>query len=203
MKYAADDFKKCRFNPLTEELYDSNPSLETVMGKCIDDENIVRYIIMVYDPDSVLVHMEPNLEKRKAAAVDLAGITSTTKAESLMELTEEKYVNAIVCYLINFTNSRLWQRVAVNEQLYEEYCKRLLQPVRAANVIVDDEGKKGMRQVQEKDELAAYTIKAKLREELDAIGAALDGYYRQLFGNDEQLVKKNKVRFTPEMMAGI
>jgi hypothetical protein len=200
------DFSRCRFNPQTEALYDTYPALETAMGEVCSDENVIRYLIMVYDPASPLISAEPSLEKRKAIAIDLSGVSPATETD-LKELAEEKYVQAVVTYLFNFTNSRLWQKTVVNEQLYEEYCKRLLQPVRSSNLTTttDEEGKavrKG-QVVMEKDELQAYTIKAKLREELDTISIALEGYYKQLFAGDEKLIKKNNKRFTPEQMAGM
>jgi hypothetical protein len=206
--FTEQDFKACAFNPMKAELYDSYPKLEAIMGGLVADERVIRYIIMMYDPGSPLIQAEPALDKRKNRALILADLMMhNTLPEELKELTNDIHVQAIIVYLFNFTNSRLWQRVVVNEQLYEEYCKRLMQPVRSSNnvSISGDDGatiKKGMI-VQEKDELTAYTIKGKLREELDAIGAALDGYYKQLFANDDQLVKKNKLRYTPEMMAGL
>lgn len=205
-RYDSNDYRKCAFNPLTPELYDSNPRLEVAIGKYVCNENVARYIIILYDPSSPIVLSEPDIDKRKNAALQEAGLDDSAIADSLKELEDENFIAAVVAYLINFTNNRLWQRIVVNEQLYEEYCKRLLQPVRttASTTSTDEDGKplrKGLI-VQEKDELTAYTIKAKLREELDNIGAALDGYYRQMFGGDDVLIKKNKVRFTPEMMAG-
>ena len=78
--------------------------------------------------------------------------------------------------------------IVSNEQTFYEYQQRLLEPVDAE---------------KDKDLLQALQIKSKLMEDCNNINERLDGYYRKLFGEDENVSRSvvKRKRLTPEQIA--
>lgn len=206
MKFEAKHFVKCRFNPLDDNSMDAlyNELSMHVPAPTSSATRLLRYIVLMYDDNSPLTQYETNIIRRKILAAELAGFVPladyATELESIYDLSMPGILDLVNKYLFNYCKQRTWIKIVVNEQLFEEYSKRLMQPVASAGASADDVttvlGKNG-----EKDELQAYQIKAKLREELDAIGESLEKYYREINQVDEQLTKKTRKSYTPEGMA--
>ena len=135
----------------------------------------------------------PNISVRKTQAADLAGFNLETEEnylDNLYNLTgqyAEHFVHCISEYLIS-QNNRLWSMIVSNEQTFYEYQQRLLEPVDAE---------------KDKDLLQALQIKSKLMEDCNNINERLDGYYRKLFGEDENVSRSvvKRKRLTPEQIA--
>src|ERR1019366_4221894 len=78
MNFSERDFKACMFNPLTKgNLLTEYPRLsEIIVPEWVVPEldSLLRYIICVYDPKSILVSTERDLNYRKGLAAELAGL---------------------------------------------------------------------------------------------------------------------------------
>lgn len=194
MVFDVKNFSRCRFNPCVEKgmvkAYKELGDLPLV-PEIADQDNLLRYIVAIYDDNTPLNgQYESNIGKRKMMAIEHFGLDHY--AEDIINLNSDGLISLISDFMFKYCKQRTWVKIAVNEQLFQEYSKRLLQPV--ASTKFDEKA-------GEKDELQAYQIKAKLREELDSIGDSLEKYYREMFHVDEVLTKKQRRSFTPEAMA--
>lgn len=207
MNLTAKDFGKCRFDPMAAgemilaytELWELMVGLEVAIPKNLLDK-LLRYVVILYDEKSPVVATEPNIKKRKEASAIHAGFdieADDIVLQTIYTMEMPGIVDLATAYLFKFCKPRVWTKIVVNEQLFQEYAKRLLQPV---NMGGDGKGDLLIKE-KEKDELQAYQIKAKLREELDSISVSLDGYYKEMFGGDDILEKAQRKMFTPEEMA--
>lgn len=202
MNFEPKHFDKCRFNPLVEKDMDAlySEMYMLVPESFYNSSAALKYVVLMYDDNTPLSQYESNMLRRKQLAATMAGF-DTVKDESLLEtlydLSMPGIVELVGQYMFKYCKQRLWIKIVVNEQLFEEYSKRLMQPVSSSSQS-NDEGASLLGKGGEKDELQAYQIKAKLREELDSIGESLDKYYREMYQVDEVLAKKQRKKFTPE-----
>jgi hypothetical protein len=189
--YSKKQFDGCAFNPLTEgKMLQEYPRLSEIVSPEWMDENadgILRFVVMVYDPSSPLIKGERDLNFRRMAAFELAGIDN----DELMKLIcahAHRYVSELtIKYLIRFPKSKEWAAVVATEFCFWEGCQKLLEPISGDG---------------SKSQLEAVQKKGLIKDELDKDIKRLDSYYKQFFGGDEDLEKKVKRRGTsPELMA--
>lgn len=203
MNFEPKHFDKCRFNPLVEKDMDALYSeMSMLVPEAIYNSSAaLKYVVLMYDDNTPLSQYETNMLRRKQLAATMAGF-DTEKDESLLEtiydLSVPGMVELVGQYMFKYCKQRLWIKIVVNEQLFEEYSKRLMQPVSSSGQSQSTDVGALVAKGGEKDELQAYQIKAKLREELDSIGDSLDKYYREMYQVDEVLAKKQRKKFTPE-----
>lgn len=157
-----------------------------------DRNYVIRYICYAYDPGSDLYKDYTDIFKIKEAAADLAEFPRSEKTGKFEEKVyqmmrmENSEINDMVIAFLKMINNHIWAQIQVNEQMFWEYARLLSEPVTG-------EGSK--------DILQAADIKKKLREEIKTIATDLEGFYKQMFGDNEDLkniVKKKPVR--PETM---
>lgn len=180
------DFSACVFNPLTKkELSKAYPDLAKIHG----NESILRYIVAMYDQNSPLVKMHPELIQRKQVAAAVAGLSNEPEEflDDLFGLKDDEVVRAISLYLKTYGAPKVWMMIVSQEQMFQEYFDRVITPVEAE---------------KDTDLIRAVELKSKLAAEMDLISTRLEGYYRKLYGDDEELLNQSKaLRFTPEMVA--
>ena len=196
----AKKFQNLRFKvhevPQKTELLIKFPEL----GACEEFRNytggdrnyVIRYISYAYDPGSDLYNDFTDIFRIKEAAADLAEFQRNPKTgkfdESVyaMMRMENTAINDMIFSFLKIINNHTWAQIQVNEQMFWEYARLLSEPVTG-------EGSK--------DILQAADIKKKLREEIKTIATDLDVFYKQMFGDNEDLkniVKKKPIR--PETM---
>lgn len=192
--YTKKSFEACLFNPLADErMLDAYPVIsEIIMPEWSSDpvlDNIIRYTVMIYDPKSVLVMGERDLNYRKGIAAELSGF----------DLQDEEGMNAIyscaypilvdytVKYLMRFVKSKEWAAICAHEFKYWEAIRLIMQPINSER--------------SDKEQLDAANKKDVLSASMDEGLQKLDVYYKTFFGDDDDLQRKAKRRMTPELMA--
>lgn len=193
MKYKSSDFGSCTFNPLTEEvLLTAYPRLEEIIpvewyeDKYLD--NLIRYVIIVYDPGSPLIYNERDLNYRKGQASELACIPQEdeTLLSQVYDCSYSFLSDLILRYLMRFAKSKEWAAICAFESSFWESIRELLVPI---------EGK------DSKQKLESVQKKSAIKNEIDADIKRIDQYYKAFLGHDEELLARTKKRITPEMIA--
>lgn len=210
--YTKEQFDRCEFNPLVNgRMLENYPRLaEIVNPQWIEDpnfENILRYVIMVYDPKSYLVENERDLNHRKGIAADLAciplseneeqdgirdsiyscGYAFRVESDNFISDFIEYLPDLITRYLCRFSSTKEWSAIVVTEHCYWESCRKLLEPISGKDT---------------KSELEAVEKKSRIKDEIEKDIARLDKYIAKFFGEDEVLIKKVKRKgFSPESVA--
>lgn len=188
MEYTLSSFATCMFNPLEKNITTKYPRLSTLQ---LSDENLLRFILLMYDPASPLIRDFRDLPMRQQTAAALAGFSLETDEAILAELFTyqiEEVVTATDIFLKEFVHIRLWSMICANEQTFYEYAERLMLPIAKMS------GK------GDKDILQATAIKSKLSEDMDAIYNRLDGYYAKMYDDSALKDKVQRKRITPETM---
>jgi len=173
-----------------EPLVTVYPMIHEILGPVNEEDgyldNLLRYIIMVYDPRSPLVVNEKDLGLRKQSAADLAGLSvmGDENVEAVFTCQYNNISELIAGYLRRFAKSKEWAAICAFEFTFWESIKELMEPINGDN---------------SKQILDSVQKKAAIKQEVDLDIKRLDMYYRQFFGQDEELIKKK--RTTPEMLA--
>jgi hypothetical protein len=190
MNYKQSDFNNCQFNPLVDQkILEVYPKLaEIVDSEWFDDDldNILRYMIMVYDPKSPLISYERDLNYRKDIAVQLSSITDDTTAAAVISSTHKYSPSLIIKYLMRFARSKEWAAICAFESSFWESIKEVIEPISGKN---------------SKEKLESVQKKAAIKEEIEKDIRRLDALYRTFFGEDEELQQKAKRRLSPEMIS--
>jgi hypothetical protein len=175
-----------------------------------DRNYVIRYVIYMYDMNSGLIKKFPNLKQRKEAALDLAGFERTKgtgkfkkeivdmvnlekvttkipgeEGEDDKTVVESNKIFDMVMRYIVIQKSRLWSMIVTNEAAFEEYQRLIMEAV---------------SDKKDKELLAAAQMKDELMECSDKISKRIDAYYKDFFGDNEELkeeIKKKPVR--PEL----
>ncbi len=197
--YSEKDFNACMFNPLVKKkMGDAFPRLYEIVAPEWVDENldaILRYVCLVYDPKSLLVTAERDLNYRKSVAAELARINMSEIAvneageslvASVFNCTHPYLADLIIRYLTRFVKTKEWIAIVVVESCFWESTKKLLEPISGKN---------------SKEELEAVQKKAAIKDELDKDISRLEKYYKAFFGEDEQLEMVAKSKMSPESIA--
>ena len=201
---SVNEFSKLKFNPFNisgkiEEAYSPIKSIvngnEWYLSQVREEEGkgqkVLLFLIMMYDPGSPAKDKYQDIVKRKEYCLDVAGIDKeSVLATTLVDMQDDGWIEMVMSFLI-MVNARLWTLICINEQSFYEFSFRVLKTI---------SGDGGM---DEKDILSAATIKTKLMEACDDIHKRLTGYYRELTGDDDDLVRaiERKKRLTPEQIA--
>jgi hypothetical protein len=153
-----------------------------------DSNKVIKYMMYMYDNQSPLLTLFPDIMQRKKEAAELAGIEDEKLLTELYSFKDAKFLAMVHEFLVH-QNNRIWSMIVVSEQTFYEYQQKLLKPV------TDADGDKNL--------LQATQIKSKLMEDCDTINQRLEGYYRKFYGEDDELVKKTDGfrRYTPEDIA--
>jgi hypothetical protein len=193
ISYTEKDFQRCVFNPLGKKRL-SDTNLVDILNDIPDEkkgqeEGLLRYIVAMYDSASPLIKNEPDLEKRKIAAVKIANLVDSDITDDLFSNRLDYVLKAINEYIRSYGQNRLWAMIVSETQRFWEYNYRLMKPV---------EGER------DREILSSLEVKTKLAEELDKMNDRLDSYYKRLYGEDQELMDASKAkRWTPEFIANV
>lgn len=193
MGYKKAAFAGCMFNPLSEEkLLIAYPRLsEIVLPEWQDEhlDNIIRFIICVYDPKSPLFLTERDLNFRKGLSAELCGFDMDDEEfiTSIFTCTHTYFVELLMRFLTRFIKSKEFAAIIIVENCFWESAKKLMEPITGKD---------------SKQELEAVQKKSAIKDELDKDIARLDRYYKAYFGEDEVLEEAaKKIRKTPESIS--
>lgn len=189
-----EDFDKMIFNPfkVKRPLKKAFPKMKMFKSFELADDQMIAYVLYMYDQNTPLKEQFPDLKIRKEQAAILSGYSLTKDDKLLHDLfffISEKLVQMVDEFLRK-QNNRIWSMIVSNEQTFFEYQTKLLSPV---------EGDR------DKDILQALQIKSKIMDDLNTINDRLDSYYMKLYGEDQELLKVIKAdkRLTPEFIANL
>ncbi len=182
------DFRLCC--PEMEQI----PSWGKYKGK--DFNEVALYIMLMYDKKAyekgTKMHDKfSEFKKRLTMAVECSGIDEKTIKlirEGDEKGADQKYITLIVDFL-KYQNSRLWTLICAAENSFHEYTQIIMSKQSLFN--------------NDKDLLAAYSGKEKIREFLHKVAIDLDSYYDKFYNGDEegQEIIQKKIRFTPESIS--
>lgn len=190
MKYTEQHFNGCAFNPKTSaDMLSVYPDLYEIIEEDWPRDNLdqlLRWVILVYDPKSPLIKLESDLNHRKDVAFDLARIDDDELRFAIAAHTHDFIAVLIARYLVRFTKSKEWAAICACEYCYWESIRKLMEPISARDT---------------KGELEAVQKKAAIKEEMDRDITRLDKYYEKFFGGDTELEQKIRRNYTsPEKM---
>lgn len=154
-----------------------------------DIDNLIRYIMVLYDKKSPLIRSFTNLEQRKREAAVLAGYDLEVDAErvaKLFDFTDQDLQN-LALYFLEEQNDMWYCNLVSNEQTFYEYQKALLAEVK----LVDGD----------KDKMSTLVIKSKLQDECEKIAERVEKYYTKVYGEGEEKAKAKTKDFSPESIA--
>lgn len=178
MIYTEKHFERCTFNPMCRKpMIEEYPKLRTIFTT--DNDPVIRYTIMMYDPASYLVRDERDLSKRRMVAGELTFVDSD--AEDLQEIIYEAFID-----YLQYVNDKTWAAACANEFRFWEAIKLSLIPI-------TETGAKG--------QLEAAQKKSVLAESIDDCIKRIETYAKDMAGGDPILEKRIKKSFvSPEQM---
>jgi hypothetical protein len=154
-----------------------------VKHRILDLNEMIRYMVYLYDPKSDLIKEESDLGDRKRKAVELSGFKSHQEAWVLQKA---------FYFLTRIYNDRKFREWCVMQQELEEKQQARWTPIN------EEETK------SEKDRMEAHQKKGLLRNQSLEIHKALDALEGEIFSDNTDLkAKANELLLTtPEKMAG-
>lgn len=191
MTYKKKEFDGCSFNPLAEgKMLEEYPRLvQIIESEWTADpylDQLIRYIIMVYDPVSPLIKGERDMNYRKDIALELTNIEDEGIREAIVMHTHEYSPDLAVRYLMRFPKSKEFAAICTYEYCFWESIRKLNEPISGKDT---------------KAELESVQKKAAIKEEVERDIKRLDALYKSFFGEDIELEKRGKKRITPESVA--
>ena len=152
-------------------------------------DQVIKYVIYLYDKNSDLIEEYPDIRDRKEEAARLAGFEMKTKYQDSRPVTfwpepisfamngrfdHDQGVGIfkmIIAYLM-MQNNAAWTELSVLEQEYQEYIELRF---------------KGITGEKDKEVIEAATKKDKLREACQLMVDKIKSYQDQLFGDNEDV----------------
>lgn len=151
-----------------------------------DCDNLVKYIMFLYDKNTQLIHeYQTDLKERKFAAAKDAGYYRKTggtwgkEIQDVMDIQDHDATAAIMKFL-KIQRHNVWTEIVVTEQELFDYQVMRFTPV----------GKKGKKSTadDEKKIIESTVKKEALRKACNERIAALEVLYEQFFGDNKDLI---------------
>lgn len=192
--YKESDFKNLQYNPLVKGTITLVYPALMVLTKDVDDDFdghcdfLIRFIILCYEPNSLLAKNEKDWNRRKDVAADLLEISDDeTVRENLFLFKDKNHLSILINYLRFVVRHREYAVLATLEYKFWESVSKINTP------IIDNGNAKA--------ELEAVQKKSVLADELDKDISRINSYYKAFFGGDEGLTNTEDVkRWTPEQI---
>lgn len=165
------NYTKCFCDP-TKEL---NPRVLQISN----NQPMLRYIIMMYDPNSPLRKNYPELDLRKQVASQESGYDLQLQDGERSELEREVLVESIILYL-RMINNLTWTEMCTTEEAIWEYNRRILEPIKSND--------------KEKDEMSAVKMKGTMMSELKMMNIRYKELTFEFFGEDDDLIEASKIK---------
>lgn len=195
--------------PLTESVIDELPDLGAIFSDMTDTlravtvlspDQIIRYIVLAYDPKSPLIAREENIISRKKAAMGLIGAKTDAKgyfSDGVNAIIANRNMPVIDLKMrfLRFTNNLTWMQLCNATELFFE-------SQRIIGQAIAEDGKKSP------DEL--MKIRLSTQKDGEALEAKMEKLADKLFIGDIDLMnyvgstivrEEIKLRLTPESRA--
>lgn len=189
MEYKLQHFSKCLFNPMVKEMMDYYPVLKNLTS----DIRLMKYVLVLYDPNSPFILQHRDIKMRKQMAAQFAGYDIVIDNDMLNEmymLKDEATREVVVRFLRKFAFPRDWFMICANEEAFYEYGERMMEPI--------SKSERG-----DKDEMGAIAVKSKLSQDMEIINERIEKGYKKMFGDDEEIDIPGVIgRTSAESMAG-
>ena len=184
MQYRKSNFDKMIYNPFGENPNDTKVACDVGrLGMALDGiidikpskdiGRIAQYFLFMYDKNTPLRAMHPDVNLRKQEATELAGYdleTEKNKVESLHELSQDKFRTVLINFL-KFQNSRDWAELISLEQLHWELNTSIL---------------KGYTNFSnDKQEIESKKAKVSVAESVRKISGMIEELENKIFAGDE------------------
>lgn len=156
----------------------------------VDLEKIIKYIIYMYDLNSPMRELFPDMSIRKTECAILSGydIEKDEKRLSKIFNLEDRDIVEMIFNYLKFQNHKTWAMLTTNEEVLWQYQQELLSPITDFR--------------QDKEKLQALEIKSKLMNESDSIINRIKSYEDKIFGDDKEVQSKLKqAKTSPESIA--
>jgi hypothetical protein len=183
-EYTDKRFGSLTFNPVIDEpMLEAYPKLHEIVDPMwLDDEfidQLLRYIILLYDPASPLIREESDLNHRRAIAIEVANIDNTDLIDQLNEYIHPFISELAYNYLKRFGKSKEFAILIALEFKFWEAIKMTMTP------IYGDNSKQQLEGIQKKQLVAS---------ELDKDIKGIETYRKAFFGEElYEVVKKKKL----------
>lgn len=195
MNYQKQDFAKCAFNPLEENLFTTYPQLVELFPDAqlgVLAEKTLRYVMTCYDPHSPLIQDFPEWIKRKEMAAFIAGFDLDKDKGFLAGLYSGMDAWALEVahkFLRHCIRSREWAMIVSNEETFWEYNMRLKIPIAKAE--------------KDKDMMSAIQSKSALAEDQETFHDRIKRLYKEFFGGDEEMAEAadQSYKMNPQQIA--
>lgn len=189
MNYTEKSFEQCLFNPMKKgKMADLFPELSYLMEPHWEgDEHLdelVRYAILMYDPESPLHKSEKDITVRREIAFELTGIKDPALKAVISTHAHDFLPDLITKYLMR-CKSKEWAMICAMEYTFWESIHKLFEPISGKNT---------------KEELESVQKKSAIKDEMEKDSDRLENYYKKFFGGDDDVKVKTKMLYKPEHM---
>jgi len=185
MTYTEKDFSVFQYNPLVKK--DLDKFIATIPDEFKSHTHIhglVSYTMLMYDPRSILIVREREIDQRKRTAAELANLK---EMEDYFTLSDETLMTLVIWYLKTQVKSREFAAIVALEYKFWENISELMSPIVGES---------------NKERLEAAQKKAVISQEIDSDIAKLNRYYKDFFGDDDAIsTQVRKQSFRPENFA--
>lgn len=195
MAYSEKDFQSCEFNPFSKlPMLERYPRIkEIVDAEWISEyaasiDNILRFVVIVYDKNSPLRQNERDSLRRKNIAYDLAGFDRLENGEPDEVIVNETHpiiFMITVRYLAKFIKSKEYAALCAFEFKYYENIMELMTPIKGDT---------------NAERLEAAKKKSVISEEIVKDIKIIDDLWLGFFGEKTLVEKVKAKKFIPEMM---
>lgn len=185
MNYTDKDFSTFPYNPLKKiELDKFIVQMPSEFKDHAHIHSLVCYTMLIYDPKSVLIVQERDLQRRKQVAAELAKLKDSDEYYNLVDAT---LMQIVVWYLKTIVKSREFAAIVALEYKFWENITELMTPITGET---------------NKERLEAAQKKAVISGEIDSDILKLNKYYKDFFGDDDATATQvRKQAFRPENYA--
>ena len=144
-----------------------------------DFNNVVNYILLMYDKGSLMTQKFQDFMERKEMAIVESGISQEV-------LEDDATMIQMISEFLRYQNDKLWTLICINESIFQEYSELVMTRVDKVN--------------NDKDLITAVTTKEKVREFMDKTRRDLVAYCEEYYSGDKEVEEKHQklVRFSPE-----
>jgi hypothetical protein len=183
--YTSRDFEGLKYNVMEAKgnLFEAVPKLSEfdsfVQCKADDRDELIRYIVLMYDKKSPIIATNRNPEAKHLEAVRLS------KLNRVGDFSDE--IMDMVIEFLKDQNDLWWALIVSNEATFWDYQRMIAQPIEQFD--------------GDKDRLGATSLKTKLLIDSEQIANRLEAYYPKVF-IEQRIIEKAKSRqLTPETIA--
>lgn len=196
MRYSEKEFQGCEFNPVTGgvPMLEAYPRLKEIIDTDWVEEyadamdELIRFVIMVYDKNSPLRQSERDSMRRKNIAYDLVGFKRQANGEPIEEIINETHpiiFMITVRYLAKFIKSKEYAALCAFEFKYYENIMELMTPIVGTT---------------NAERLEAAKKKSVISEEIVKDIKIIDDLWLGFFGEKALVERVKAKKFIPEMM---